>query len=148
MGVAGTMPCYTCRDAFTSGSLRPSQPARTRLRGALIISGSPSRRRAAPQYAARRFQSGSRASSRFTQLVHVACRYAMPVASEGGGIAHGLIGSRFRIRLPVPVRLLQRRPALVDAYDASLVENTMNRPLTSTSGLVLSTSPEHWVSLL
>ncbi|WP_247351251.1 hypothetical protein, partial [Ralstonia pseudosolanacearum] len=62
------MPCYTCRDAFTSGSLRPSQSARIRLRGALIISGSPSRRRAAPQYAARRFQSGSRASSRFTQL--------------------------------------------------------------------------------
>lgn len=144
MGVAGTMLCYTSRDAFTSGSLRPSQPARTRLRGALIISGSPSRRRAAPQ----RFQSGSRASSRFTQSVHVACRYAMPVASEGGGIAHGLIGSWFRIRLPVPVRLSQRRPALVDAYDASLVENTMNRPLTSTSGLVLSTSPEHWVSLL
>lgn len=146
MGVAGTMPCYTCRDAFTSGSLRPSQPARTRLRGALVISGSPSGRRAAT--AARRFQSGSGASSRFTQSVHVVCRYAMPVASEGGGIAHGLIGSRFRIRLLVPVRLSQRRPALVDAYDASLVENTMNRPLTSTSGLVLSTSPEHWVSLL
>lgn len=144
MGVAGIMPCYTCRDAFTSGSLRPSQSARIRLRGALIISGWPSRRRAAP----RRY-CGAAFSIGLTRVepVHAVSTCGMSLC-DAGGIAHGLIGSWFRIRLPVPARLSQRRPALVDAYDASLVENTMNRPLTSTSGLVLSTSPEHWVSLL
>lgn len=129
MAFAGTMPCDTSRDAFTSGGRRPSQPARTRLRGALITSGSHSKRRAV--YCGAAFSIGLGRD-------HVVCRQAMPVASEGGGIAHGLIGSRCRIRLPVPA----------EAYDASLVENTMNRPLTSTSGLVLSTSPLHRVSLL
>lgn len=145
MVAAGTLPCDTSQDALTSGRLRPSQFARTRSRGALITSGSDSRRRAADCGAA--FSTVLRR----VEPVHAVSR-GMPPCDAGGlrgsGIAHGLIGSRFRIRLPGPSRLSQRRPAPVKAYDASLVENTMNRPLTSTSGLVLSTSPEHWVSLL
>lgn len=142
---AGTMPCDTSQDASPLAVPDSLSPPHTRSRRALIPCGSHSRR------AARhggKFSTGLRRVEP-VYAVHVACRYAMPVASEGAGIALGLIGLRSRIRSQMPSRLSQRPPAPVNAYDASSVENTMNLWLTSTSGTTgLSFSPVHWVGLL